>query len=370
MTNTELVKVSVIMPVYNAEDYLRPAIDSVLDQTLREIELICVDDGSTDHSLEIIKEYRKNDARVRIITENNAGPSIARNKGLARARGEYIVFLDADDFSELTMLEELYELAERERLDIAIAKYDIYNDRHARFEQNIPSDHGEIFEGGAVVSKNTYPDYILQCTTAYVWNKMWRHSFLTEKELTFDQDLRVFEDTYFVVTALSLADRVGKVQKVLTHHRVYSDQNKNKLFRKYHSQVPVLYAKIKEFLRGHGMYSPLSQSYLNLSCSRCYKIYNMLWRDAKEDFWNALHDTYAEELGWTQASAEDFESDDVRDFCANVIMYNHKQYENREKHGRKVRLEAVGQSIKARHNRQKIREIFARIFKRNRKDII
>ena len=69
MMNTELVKVSVIMPVYNAEDYLRPAIDSVLDSTLREIELICVDDGSTDKSLDIIKEYQKNDARVRIITE-------------------------------------------------------------------------------------------------------------------------------------------------------------------------------------------------------------------------------------------------------------------------------------------------------------
>ena len=168
MPNTELVKVSVIMPVYNAEDYLRPAIDSVLDQTLKEIELICVDDGSTDHSLEIIKEYRNNDARVRIITENNAGPSLARNKGLARARGEFIVFLDADDFFEITMLEKLYNYAKLEELDITIAKYDIYHDKQARFEANIPSDHGDIFEGGNIVSKNTYPDHILQCTTAYV----------------------------------------------------------------------------------------------------------------------------------------------------------------------------------------------------------
>ena len=370
MTNTEHVKVSVIMPVYNAEAYLRPAIDSVLDQTLREIELICVDDGSTDRSLEIIKEYRKLDARVRIITENNAGPSIARNKGLVRARGDYVIFLDADDFSELTLLEELYTLSESEQLDIAIAKYDIYNDKRARFEPNIPSDHSEIFESEAVVSKNTYPDYILQCTTAYVWNKLWRRSFLMEKELCFDGELRVFEDTYFVVTALSLADRVGKVQKVLTHHRVYSDQNKNKLFRKYYGQVPVLYAKIKEFLRGHGMYSPLSQSYLNLSCSRCYKIYNMLWRDAKEEFWAQLHDTYAEELGWTQASPEEFESDEVRDFIANVIMYNHKQFEKRQNRGLKVRIKAVSASVKARHNRKKIRSIFACILKRKKEDII
>ncbi len=370
MTNTEHVKVSVIMPVYNAEDYLRPAIDSVLDQTLKEIEIICVDDGSTDHSLEIIKEYRKNDARVRIITENNAGPSIARNKGLARARGEYIVFLDADDFSEITMLEELYELAKRDELDIAISKYDIYNDKRARFEPNIPSDHGEIFEGDAVVSKNDYPDYILQCTTAYVWNKMWRRAFLAEKELTFDPELRVFEDTYFVVTALSLADRVGKLQKVLTHHRVYSDQNKNKLFRKYYSQVPLLFAKIKEFLRGHGTYAPLWLSFLNLSTSRCYKVYNLLWRDAKEDFWTLLHDSFAEELGWKSAAPDEFESEEVRDFCANVILYSHKQYEKRQRRGLKVRIRSVGPSIKASYNRRKIRKMLAGIFKRKKKEDI
>ncbi len=355
------------MPIYNAEDYLRPAIDSVLDCTLREIELICVDDGSTDRSLDIIKEYQKNDARVRIITENNAGPSLARNKGLARSRGEYVIFLDADDFSEPTMLERLYELSEAESLDMAIARYDIYNDKKARFEPSIPSDHGEIFEGGAVVSKNEFPDYILQCTTGYVWNKLWRRSFLTEKEIQFDTELRVFEDTHFVVTALSLAGRVGKVQEVLMHHRVYSDQNKNKLFKKYYKQVPVLYAKVKEFLRGHGMYAPLEQSFLNLSCSRCYKIYNLLWSDAKESFWEMLHGEYAEALGWTHASPDEFESVDVRDFCANVIMYNHDQYERREKQGRRVRISSVGTAIKNSNKRKKIKQFFGGLFVWKRK---
>ena len=370
MTNTEIIKVSVIMPIYNAYDYLRPAIDSVLAQTLEEIELICVDDGSTDRSLDILKEYQKADSRVRIVTENNAGPSIARNKGLSRARGEYIVFLDADDFSEPAMLEKLYELSVRENLDIAVAKYDIYNNRKSRFEENIHSDHGEIFEGGAIISKNTYPDYILQCTTGYVWNKMFRREFLDEKELQFDPELKVFEDTYFVVTALSLADRVGKVPDILMHHRVYSSQSKNKLFKKYYAQVPVIYAKIKEFLRGHGVYSPLVQSYINLSTSRCYKIYNLLWRDAKEEFWNMLHEDYSEILGWTSASAEDFESDDVRDFTANVIMYTHSQYVKREKKGRKVRLASVGPTIKTNKQRKKIKEFFARLFgKRKNKDL-
>ena len=358
MISTENVKISVVMPVYNASDYLRPALDSVVHQTLTDIELICVDDGSTDNSLSIIKEYQQTDERIRILTENNAGPSIARNKGMARARGEYVIFLDADDFYDETLLEKLYNLAEEEKLDIAVCKFDIYNNRKAKFEDNIKSDHGEIFLEAGVVSKNDYPDVILSCTTGYVWNKLFRREFLVEKELAFDEELRVFEDTHFVVTALSLADRVGKCHERLIHHRVYTNQPRNKLFKKYYGQVPVVYEKIKEFLRSHGMYIPLSQSFLNLSASRCYKIYNLLWHDAKREFWNMLHEEYAEILAWTKAEPEYFESPEVCDFVANVIVYNHKQYVKREDRGLKLRLENVGRALKAIQLRKRIKEFF------------
>ncbi len=368
MVNGENIKVSVVMPVYNAYDYLRPAIEGVLGQTLKDIELICIDDGSTDNSLEIIKEYQKNDERVRIVTENNAGPSVARNKGFQRARGKYVIFLDADDIFDYEMLEKLHSLAEEKELDIAICKFDIYNSRKSRFEDNIRSDHGEIFEEGSVVSKNDYPDVILSCTTGYVWNKLFRREFLMEKEIFFDAELMVFEDTHFVVTALSLADRVGKVAERLVHHRVYVNQPRNKLFKKYYGQVPVVYSKIKEFLRAHGMYIPLSQSFLNLSASRCYKIYNMLWHDAKSDFWDMLHEAYAEELGWNQAEPEYFESEEVRDFVASVIMYSYKQNAKREDRGLKVHIKRVAGAIKKIEFRKKIKGFFGKIFKRKNAD--
>ena len=364
MNSAENIKISVVMPIFNAFDYLRPAIDSVINQTLTDIELICVDDGSTDGSLDIIKEYQKSDDRVRILTENNAGPSIARNKGLARARGKYVIFLDADDFCDVTLLEKLYDMAERDSLDIAVSKFDIYNNRKARFEDNIRSDHGEIFEESSIVSKSDYPDVILSCTTGYVWNKLFRREFLVEKELVFDPELRVFEDTHFVVTALSLADRIGKCHERLVHHRVYSNQPRNKLFKKYYKQVPVVYAKIKEFLRAHGMYTPLSLSFLNLSTSRCYKIYNLLWHDAKEEFWDMLHETYAEELGWTKAEPEYFESEEVCDFTASVLVYTHRQYTKREDKGLKVRIKSVGRAIKAIQLRKRVKASFAKLFKR------
>lgn len=353
------------MPIYNAYDYLRPAIDSVLGQTMREIELICVDDGSTDHSLDILKEYQNTDTRVRIITENNAGPSWARNKGLSRVRGEYVIFLDADDFYEPALLQKLYELAERDSLDIAITEYDIYNDHTGGYEPKINGDCESVFTKDAVISKSDHPDQIFQCVTNFVWNKLFRRSFLEEKELVFDNELRVFEDVYFVMTALSQADRVGKNFDILIHHRVYSEQSKNRLFRKYYHQVPELYARIKEFLMKRGVYAPLSRSFLNLSGSRCYKIYNVLWADAKVDFFNTLHTTYAERLGWEKAEPEYFTSELVRDFVASAIMYDHEQYLEREAKGCAVRVELVGPKIKKLHKRKSIRAFFSRIFGKN-----
>lgn len=363
MSTADNIKVSVIMPIYNAYSYLRPAMDSVLDQTLREIELICVDDGSTDHSLEILKEYQAKDSRVRIITENNAGPSWARNKGLSRARGEYIIFLDADDFYELTLLEKLYMRAESDKLDITITEYDIYNDRRATFEERIRSDHGKIFEGETIVSKNEYPEVIFQCTSNYVWNKLFRAAFLKEKELVFDQNLRVFEDVYFVITSLSQADRIGKHHEVLIHHRIYSEQSKNRLFRKYYRQVPELYVKIKEYLMHYGMYAPLSQSFLNLSASRIFKIYNVLWPDAKAEYFNSLNSTYAEALGWEKAVPEEIEDDDVRDFVAATLAHTHKEYLARTAKGLRTRLEEVKKRLKSIKFKKSVGGFFKRLFR-------
>ena len=135
MENAEIIKVSVVMPIFNAYKYIRPALESIMEQTLREIEIICVDDGSTDRTLDILKEYQSKDSRIRIITENNAGPAAARNKGLSRVRGEYVIFLDADDFFNPQLVEKLYDVATRDQLDIAICRYDIYNGRKAKTEE-------------------------------------------------------------------------------------------------------------------------------------------------------------------------------------------------------------------------------------------
>ena len=357
------IKVSVIIPIYNAYDYLRPALDSVIYQTLREIEIICVDDGSTDRSLEILKEYQKNDDRVRIVTEANAGPGLARNNGLNRARGEYIAFLDADDFFEPNFLEILYERGKSDDLDIVIAGYDIYNSRRAIFSKADEGDHVEIYDGGVVTSKSEHPDHILTSSTGSAWNKIYRRSFVINQQLEFLPNVKIYEDVYFTVSAISLAERVGRAPELLVHHRIHSEQARTKLLRKNYMHIPMVFAKIKEFLMKRGMYAPLSISYLNLTASRCYKLYNLLVKDAKDSFWNDLHNGLAEELGWGNATEENFESEEVCAFVSNVLTYTAEQYKRRCQRGLK---EKTKKPKSAERDGAK-QSIWARIFGRKNK---
>ena len=123
----EDIKISVIIPVYNTEKFLEKCLNSVLNQTLKEIEIIVVNDGSRDNSLEIIKKFKKEDNRIVLLNEQNGGSSFARNKGLETAKGKYFYFIDSDDYlEENTMFEELYNKCENDNLDIVV--FDYYND--------------------------------------------------------------------------------------------------------------------------------------------------------------------------------------------------------------------------------------------------
>ena len=334
-------KISVVMPIYNADDYIAQAIETVLSQTLSDFELICVDDGSTDKSVEIVKSFAKSDERIKLMEMSHIGVSTARNKGLLRSQGEYIIFLDADDFYEDTLFEKLYNSAKEHNLDIVSTDFDLYDNKKARYIKSPEEEHGHIYAHGAVASKNEFPDYILQSTTGYVWNKLFRSAFLKEKEILFAPELYVFEDVYFVCCALSLADRVSRVSETLVHHRIYHLQQRAKLFKKHYDQVPVVYLRVKEFLMRHGMYIPLSKSFLNFSASRCYKIYNLIPADKKDNFWDLLHRGYADSLGWYRHEAHDFEHIETYDFVANIGLYSYDEYAKLKLKGKLEKLETM-----------------------------
>ena len=114
------IKVSVIIPVYNVEPYLKECLNSIINQTLKDIEIICIDDCSTDNSYQILEEYSKKDNRIIILKneKNTGGPSTARNKGIDLAKGDYLYFIDSDDYIENNFLEEMYNTAKEYNTDI------------------------------------------------------------------------------------------------------------------------------------------------------------------------------------------------------------------------------------------------------------
>ena len=122
----ENIKVSVILPVYNVEKYLKQCLDTIVGQTLKEIEILCVDDGSTDDSVQILKEYEQKDHRIKVLSQKNAGAGAARNLGLRHASGKYLSFLDSDDFFEPDMLETAYEQAERYQAEMVVFRSNQY----------------------------------------------------------------------------------------------------------------------------------------------------------------------------------------------------------------------------------------------------
>ena len=122
-------KVSVVIPVYNTQKYLDQCLGSILFQTYRNLEIICVNDGSTDNSLAILQKYAKFDKRIKIIDQKNMGISPARNEGMKVATGEFIIFFDSDDFFDSTMMEEMVMKAEEYDADIAVCSYSVFDDR-------------------------------------------------------------------------------------------------------------------------------------------------------------------------------------------------------------------------------------------------
>lgn len=202
-------KVSVIIPVYNVEKYLGECLDSVLRQTLKDIEIICVDDGSTDGSPKMLAEYAAKDSRIRIITQPNGGLSAARNAGMDAANGKYIYFLDSDDWIVPDALEQSVEICERDNLDqLVFGCRCLFEDlsmgeelcRKKRRGLTVPPDvMGKVYDGPDLLKRL----YELKCHAVCVPFRIYRLEMLTRAGLRFCVGL-VHEDDYF--TPLSIIE--------------------------------------------------------------------------------------------------------------------------------------------------------------------
>lgn len=189
-----MLKISVIIPVYNVEKFLTKCLNSVISQTLKDIEIICINDGSTDNSLEILNNFARTDKRIKVINQENSGPSVARNTGLEIAKGEYISFVDSDDWIDLDFLEKLYNAAKKYDADIAVCGIKRLKSYKWKYHLQISKEE---------FTQDTNRKFLL-CSVpekCYIWNKIYKLSELKKHNIVFEEDV-YFEDRYFTAQTL------------------------------------------------------------------------------------------------------------------------------------------------------------------------
>ena len=210
-------KVSVVMPVYNTEKYLDESLNSIENQTLKDIEIICVNDGSTDNSLKILESHASRDDRIKIINQENQGVSVARNAGIEAATGEYISFVDSDDLLVDFAYDKSYENASRFGVDIMEFNcLDFFDGED--FE--IPSyEHDYSKVNVRKRRKNQEPFETLDLGRGPVWNKLWRRGFILDNNLRFCEGASRGEDSIFICLSMPLTYKTVVDDNILYCYR-------------------------------------------------------------------------------------------------------------------------------------------------------
>lgn len=209
--------VSVVMPVYNAEDHLDEALRCITQQEYADLEIICVDDGSTDSSPEILRRWRRKDSRICIITQDNQGAGVARNRGMEVVRGKYLLFLDADDVFRRQMIRELVATAEKTDTDIIVFRYYKFSGKKKRKTFFSAKDLGVPI--GRVISPETISDRLYQADHGMPWNKFYRTDHVRKTGVRF-QSLQNTNDEYFSRIVTAEAGKILFLNRVFVGYRV------------------------------------------------------------------------------------------------------------------------------------------------------
>lgn len=259
-----MIKISIIMPVFNGEKYLKEAMEAIENQTMKEFELICINDGSTDGTANILREYEQKDERIHVVENTERkGAAFSRNRGIYLSKGEYLVFLDADDLYAEELLEIAYGTAKQKDADIVMYQLIYFT------EDNVPEP---IVRHISEPIKNRYCKECISITdfSAVNWmfwennlcDKIFRKSFI-EKEKIFFQELPSANDAYFVDMSFMLTKRLvhAQYEKILYYARNHQTPTRISYYRDPMC-VCTVYEKIYEELKMRGMWEEMQEYYM------------------------------------------------------------------------------------------------------------
>lgn len=282
-------KVSVLVPIYNVEDFLSECLDSLVNQTLKDIEIVCINDGSKDKSLNIIKEYAKNDKRIVIIDKKNTGYGDSMNQGLDKATGEYVGIVEPDDFIDRDAFEKMYKLAKRHNLDVVKSNFYEYFTKKKRDvaksnmflpeEENVvlnPREHRHVFY-----------------EQPSIWSAIYNLDFLNKNDIRFlPSPGASYQDAGFNFKVWASASRVMMLNRAFLHYRQDNPNSSVKSDGKVYA-VKDEYDEVERWLKNRGIYNEYGAILAGMRFSSY--IWNMrrLTRETAKEFSKTIKEDFA-----------------------------------------------------------------------------
>lgn len=243
-----MTKVSILVPCYNVEKYIRQCLDSVINQTLKDIEIICINDGSTDSTLEVLREYENRDNRIKVISKHNSGYGTSMNIGLETAKGEYVGIVESDDYVELNMFETLYNVAKGNNLDLVRCQYYLYNSKE---------NSNEAWDNSWIPMGKVYKPLLDQKPFGQapaIWSNLVNRDFLNINNIRFlETPGASYQDTSFAFKLYACADRFMMIPDRLLHYRIDNENSSVNSSAKANF-VNTEYAEITRFSKEKGIY--------------------------------------------------------------------------------------------------------------------
>lgn len=260
---TKLLMINIVVAIKNAEKYISKFSNSIKQQSCQDYKIICVDDGSTDNSIKILKKYISDDLIIKLLHQTNQGTAAARNLGLSYADGKYVIFLDSDDYFEPDLIEQSVAKAEKFDADIVIFKAETFDDVTGQTSvlndriTKLPEYQRKVF------SYKDIPEDIFNSFLTAPWNKLYRKSFLDEYGFKF-QNIKRTNDLLFVCQTLVAAKRIILLDKVLVHYRTGITKN----LQSGNAETPLDFYKaliaLKEYLDKENLFGTVAKSYYKL----------------------------------------------------------------------------------------------------------
>lgn len=286
-----MVKVSVVIPVYNVENYLEDCLNSIVNQTLTDIEIICINDGSTDNSQEILEIYAKKDERISVYTQKNQGHAVATNRGMTYATGEYLYLMDSDDIIKDNALELTYKKAKETDVDFVIFKAINYDNQKGEYYETQSYSMKEIHRRtqDKVFRYDDVMDLIFIMSVT-PWSKLYKRQFIEDNNILFPEGL-IFDDNVFFWDVLFSADKMIFLDEFLFTRRFYKTSSTNNGDLRFLDSIEINNLIWDRFIK-YGHFEEHKNTLYNMKVLSLYTRFTKIRDEYKNEFFHAMKESY------------------------------------------------------------------------------